>query len=95
MSRINIILFAVVVILAIGVVHAQHRARRLFMDLQKEKDTAEQRIAEWNQLQIEQGTLSSSHRIEEGAVRGLQMRLPTSSDTHMIIVGHPDSQGAQ
>ncbi len=95
MSRFNIILFTLVVILAIGVVHAQHRARRLFMDLQKEKDTAEQRIAEWNQLQIEQGTLSSSHRVEEGAVHGLQMRLPTSSDTRMIVIGQPHIQGAQ
>ena len=95
MNRFNILLFVLVVMLAIGVVHAQHRARRLFMDLQKEKDMAEQRIAEWNQLQIEQGTLASSHRIEEGAVYGLQMQLPPSSRTRMIVVGRPQIQGAQ
>ncbi len=89
MSRLNILLFCLVVVLAVGVVHAQHRARRLFVDLQKEKDTAEQRMAEWNQLQIEQGTLTSSHRIEEGAVHGLQMQLPAASRTRMIVVGQP------
>jgi cell division protein FtsL len=95
MSRLNILLFAMVVALAIGVVHAQHRARRLFVDLQKEKDVAEQRVAEWNQLQIEQGMLASSHRIEEGAVHGLQMQLPTSARTRMIVVGQPQPQGAR
>ena len=94
MSRLNILLFVLVVVLAIGVVHAQHRARRLFMDLQKEKDTAEQRVAEWNQLQIEQGTLASSHRIEEGAVHGLQMQVPPSARTRMIVVGQPQVRGA-
>ncbi|MHB8354781.1 MAG: cell division protein FtsL [Burkholderiales bacterium] len=95
MNRLNILLFVLVVVLAIGVVHSQHRARRLFMDLQREKDMAEQRVAEWNQLQIEQGTLASSHRIEEGAVHGLQMQLPTSSRTRMIVVGQPQVQGAR
>jgi len=95
MSRLNIFLFALVVVLAIGVVHAQHRARRLFVDLQKEKDMAEQRVGEWNQLQIEQGTLASSHRIEDGAVHGLQMQVPPSSRTRMIVVGQPQAQGAR
>jgi cell division protein FtsL len=95
MSRLNILLFALVVVLAIGVVHAQHRARRLFVDLQKEKDTAEQRVAEWNQLQIEQGMLASSHRVEDSAVHGLQMQLPPASRTRLIVVGQPQIQEAR
>lgn len=95
MSRLNVILFGIVVLLAIGVVHAQHRARRLFVDLQKEKDLSEQLAAEWNQLQIEQGTLASSHRIEDGAVRGLQMQVPATAHVRLIVVGEPQDQGGR
>ena len=51
MSRVNMILFSCLITLAISVVYAQHRARRLFVDLQKERDTADQLVIEWNQLQ--------------------------------------------
>lgn len=87
MSRINIILFACLITLAISVVYAQHRARRLFVDLQKERDTADQLVTEWNQLQIDQGTLTSSKRIEDGAIRALQMQLPAASKTRLIVTG--------
>ena len=95
MSRLNMMLFGMVMLLAIGVVHAQHRARRLFVDLQKEKGVSEQLAAEWNQLQIEQGTLTSSHRIEEGAVRGLQMQVPATSHVRLIVVGEPQGREAR
>ncbi|MDE1942225.1 MAG: cell division protein FtsL [Betaproteobacteria bacterium] len=90
MNRLNAMFFGAVVLLAISVVNAQHRARRLFVDLQKEKDRSEQLVAEWNQLQIEQGTLASSHRIEDGAVRGLQMQVPNTAHVRLIVVGEPE-----
>ncbi len=95
MNRLNVVLFGAVVLLAIAVVNAQHRARRLFVDLQKEKDLSEQLVAEWNQLQIEQGTLASSHRIEDGAVRGLQMQVPGTAQVRLIVVGEPGMQEAR
>jgi cell division protein FtsL len=93
MSRLNMLLFGSAVVLAILVVHEQNRARRLFMDLQKEKDTAEQLAIEWNQLQIEQGMLSANKRIEEGAVKGLQMQLPPPGKVKLIVVDKTASRG--
>lgn len=87
MSRVNMILFACLFTLAISVVYAQHRARRLFVDLQKERDTADQLVIEWNQLQIDQGMLTSSKRIEDGAIRALQMQLPAASKTRLMVTG--------
>ena len=87
MSRVYMILFSCLITLAISVVYAQHRARRLFVDLQKERDTADQLVIEWNQLQIDQGTLTSSKRIEDGAIRALQMQLPAASKTRLMVTG--------
>ncbi len=95
MSRVNMMLFGILILLAIGVVHAQHRARHLFVDLQKEKDVAEQLTGEWNQLQTEQGTLASSHRVEEGAVRVLQMQVPEAARIHLLVTAKPAEGGSR
>ncbi len=94
MSRINAALFLCLILLAIAVVHTQHRTRRLFIDLQKEKDHTEQQIAEWHQLQIEQGLLTSSHRVEEGAISGLQMQLPKEAQSRLVVLGTSPTQVA-
>ncbi len=95
MSRINATLFLFLLLLAIAVVHTQHRSRRLFVDLQKEKDHTEQQIAEWHQLQIEQGLLTSSHRVEEGAISVLQMQLPKGAQSRLVVLGDGPTAVAQ
>lgn len=94
MSRLNPLLFLGLLLLAIAVVHTQHRSRRLFIDLQKEKDRTEQQIAEWHQLQIEQGLLTSSHRVEEGAISVLQMQLPKGPQSRLVVLGESPNQVA-
>ncbi len=89
MNRLNFALFVAVMILAVSVVHAQHKARNLFMDLQKEKDLTDQRSVEWKELQLEQGTLASGSRVEAGALNTLHMHLPAPDDTRVVVLGKP------
>jgi cell division protein FtsL len=91
MNRLNLILFLIVVFMSLAVVNAQHRSRVLFMDLQKEHDYALQLHNDWNELQIQQGSLTSSKRIEDGAIRELQMHSPLPSKVKLII---SSAQGA-
>ena len=50
------LLLVVVVVCALSVVTSQHKARKLFIELQKEKEQAQQMDVEWGQLQLEQST---------------------------------------
>ncbi|MBU6468956.1 MAG: cell division protein FtsL [Betaproteobacteria bacterium] len=85
MSRLNLMLFILVIFMALAVVNAQHRSRVLFIDLQKERDSALQLRNEWNELQIQQGSLTSSKRVEEGAIRELQMHSPLPGKVKLIV----------
>jgi len=69
---------------ALGVVTSQHKARKLFVELQKEKDRAQQMEVEWGQLQLEQSTLAMPARVEKIASLRLQMQLPKSGQIQFI-----------
>jgi cell division protein FtsL len=56
----------------------------LFVELQKEKDRAQQMDVEWGQLQLEQGTLAMPARVEKLASRELQMQLPPPGKLRFI-----------
>ena len=64
MKRLDIALTLVLLIFALAVVTAQHRARMLFMDLENLKKEARDLEVEWGKLQLEQGTLVSHARVE-------------------------------
>jgi cell division protein FtsL len=80
----NVLLLVVVVICALSVVTSQHKARKLFVELQQAKDTAQKIEVEWGQLQLEQSTLTVPARIEKVAVQRLQMHAPSSDQIHYI-----------
>ena len=84
MTKVQILLLAVVIACALGVVTSQHKARKLFVELQKEKDRAQQMEVEWGQLQLEQSTWAMSARVEKIAAIKLQMQLPKSSQIQFI-----------
>jgi cell division protein FtsL len=73
-----VLLLILVIACALGVVTSQHKARKLFVELQKEKDRAQQMDVEWGQLQLEQGTLAMPARVEKLASSQLQMQMPRS-----------------
>jgi len=50
------LLLVAVVLCALSVVTSQHKARKLFIELQKEKEQAQKMDVEWGQLQLEQST---------------------------------------
>jgi cell division protein FtsL len=86
-ARLNVLLLTLVIACALGVVTSQHEARKLFVELQKEKDRAQQMDVEWGQLQLEQGTLVMPARVEKLAGSQLQMQMPQSKQIRYIRLG--------
>ena len=84
MIRLNLILLAILVICALSVVTSQHKARKLYVELQKEQELAKQLEVEWGQLQLEQGTWAMHARIEKIASGELMMRAPPASRVQVV-----------
>jgi cell division protein FtsL len=89
MVRLNFILLALMIACALALVSAQHRARKLYVELQKETDTAKQLDIEWGQLQLEQSTWATHGRIEKLAGTKLGMRVPPASRTEVVTLAPP------
>ncbi len=69
---------------ATWVVHTRHKARELFVELErlnKQRDALE---IEWGQLQLEQGTWSSHAYVEQVAVGRLGMAEPRSAEIRVV-----------
>lgn len=79
MVRFNMFLLLVAVICALGVVTAQHRARKLFQELEGELERAKQLDIEYGQLQLEMSTWATPPRIEQIARDRLKMRTPEAA----------------
>jgi cell division protein FtsL len=77
MARVNLILLAAVVACALLVVTSQHKARKLYVELQKEQELTKRLEDEWGQLQLEQSTWAMHARIEKIASTRLMMRAPS------------------
>ena len=84
MARLNLLLLALVVACALGVVTSQDRERKLFGDLETEQATAKKLDEEWTQLQLEQSTWATNQRVDAIASRQLGMRLPEAATTVII-----------
>ncbi len=92
MARVNLLLLIATIACALGVVTSQHKARKLFMELQKEKDLAQQMDVEWGQLQLEQSTWAMPARVEKVAAMKLEMGPPAAARVRTV---HIDSTPAQ
>ena len=84
MARTHLLFLLMVIICALSVVTSQNKARKLFAELQKERDRAQQMEVEWGQLQLEQSTWAMSARVEKIATDKLQMQLPKSQQIQFI-----------
>lgn len=84
MARLNLILLALLIACALSVVTSQHKARKLYVELQREQETAKQLAIEWGQLQLEQSTWAMHARIERIAGGQLMMRAPPPSRVQMV-----------
>jgi cell division protein FtsL len=83
-TRLNILLLLILIVVALSLVTAQHRARKLFTELQNQKELSKQIDIEWGQLQLEQSTWATHSRIENIASKSLKMRVPETSRVHVV-----------
>ena len=90
MSKANFLLLAILITCALALVTAQHQARKLYVELQKEQELAKQLDVEWGQLQLEQSTWAMHARIEKIAARELRMRVPSASQTQVVSIQGAD-----
>jgi cell division protein FtsL len=87
LARINLILLAVLTACALGLVTSQHKARKLFAELEREQERAKQLDVEWGQLQLEQSTWAMHARIEKIARERLRMSVPDAKRTQVVMPG--------
>jgi cell division protein FtsL len=94
MVRFNMILLLIVVVCALGVVTSQHRARKLFQDLEGEQERARQLDVEYGQLQLELSTWATHPRIEKIARDRLHMVTPDAAGRVVVPVVKPVAKPA-
>jgi cell division protein FtsL len=90
MTRLNLILFLLLIMTALGTVTAQHKARKLYFELQQQQDAAKQYAIEWGQLQLEQSTWAMHARIEQIAEKRLQMQVPDAKRIQVVAPNKPE-----
>lgn len=94
MTRINILLALILIACALSVVTSQHKARKLFVELEKEQELARRIAVEWGQLQLEQSTWAMHARIEKIAIGQLQMQIPDASRVQTVPLAQASNAAA-
>ena len=84
MVRLNLVLLALVVACALGVVTSQHQARKLFNDVENAQSAAKKLGEEFTQLTLEQSTWATHKRVEALASKQLGMRQPDAANTVVL-----------
>ena len=84
MTRINLFLFGLLMLVALGVVTAQHKARKLYFELEQQEELANNYQTEYGQLQLEQSTWAMHSRLEEYAQEKLHMQVPDMKHIQVI-----------
>jgi len=76
MSRVNLVLLALLIASALATVASTHRARKLFTELERSQAEQKRIDIEWGQLQLEQSTWAKHALVESLATKQLGMRVP-------------------
>lgn len=92
MLRLNLLLLAALAACALALVTSQHQARKLYVELQKEQELAQQFEVEWGQLQLEASTWATHARVEKLATRALGMRVPPASRVQVVPPAAPEGR---
>ena len=90
MAKLNLLLLLVLIVCALGLVTCQHKARKLFTDLEREQARARELDVEFGKLQLEASTWGLHARIEKVATGTLGMRTP--DPRRVRIVGREAAQ---
>ena len=76
MAKLNLLLLAVLVACALGLVTSQHRTRKLFSDLEREVNQARELDIDYGRLQLEASTWGLHQRVQKVATSNLGLRVP-------------------
>ena len=87
MAKLNLLLLAVLVACALGLVTSQHRSRKLFSDLEREQAHARELDIEYGRLQLEASTWGLHRRVERIAAGTLGMRPADPRRTRIVPAG--------
>jgi cell division protein FtsL len=85
MARVNLLLLAIAIACALGIVTSQHHARKQFVALEKEHERAKQLDVEHGQLQLEVSTWAMHARVEKISVNQLNMRALTPNRVQVLV----------
>jgi cell division protein FtsL len=83
-AKLNLLLLLVLVVCALGLVTSQHKARKLFSDLEREQARARELEVEYGRLQLEASTWGLHARVEKVAAGTLGMRTPDARQVRMV-----------
>ena len=86
MTRLNVVLVALLVACSLALVTSQHRARRLFVDAERSAAQARQLETAWNELRVQQTALAKAALIDARARRDLAMQAVAPDRTLHLIV---------
>ncbi len=69
---------------ALSIVTSQHKARKLYFELEQLQELSKKYETEFGQLQLEQSTWAMHSRIEELANKKLNMQVPDAKRIQVI-----------
>ena len=87
MTRVNLLLLAILVAFALSLVTARHQSRKLFVELERAQADARGFETEYGKLSLEQSTWGMPARVEKIARETLRMQLPASSRVEIVEAG--------
>ena len=79
-----LLLLAGVVASGVGVVHARHQHRQLFVELSRLERERDELNIEFGRLQLEQATWAETHRVEHVAQTQLGMKYPEPAELRVL-----------
>jgi cell division protein FtsL len=89
-AKLNLLLLLVLVVCALGLVTSQHKARKLFSELERAQARARDLDVEYGKLQLEASTWALHTRIERVATGTLGMRTPHARRVRVVeVAGAP------
>ena len=87
MGKFNVLLLALLVMCALGLVTSQDRQRKIFMSLERVQEQARHLDTQTAQLELEQSSLATSSLVDTKARRSLAMQPVTNERTLHLNVG--------
>ncbi len=85
MTRLALLLLAVLVACALSLVTSRHQARKLFVDVEREQARSRGYEIEYGQLQLEQSTWAMPARVDKIAREQLRMQLPGAGRVEVVM----------